>query len=802
MSARLHVRIHEDAWKVVSKEEKSRRRLETVVRRIAHFCEHGLRLWDNQIRKVPGGFKLQFSRSHRMPFTLEATHEGHWMATLWAVLDHREGESLHRKGIDLPSEPLEYDVIDREVEALSEEEVNHITLYQGGLFRIASVEDVGRVAQGLKKELEWYLYEEQRALVEKVGPVLVNGAAGSGKTTVALYRMLTYTNNAGEAPLYVTYTARLKRHAEALFRQLTPLDARAPSFWTLEELCRAHVEDSLHRFPVSNFVGAQQFRQAPFLRGARLPSSPDVLWEEFRGVIKGGFQNVHAGVPFMERAFYLNEVSGSQSHFNPGEKVRVYDLFLQYTRWLEERGYWDDIDLARAAIAGSSPTPYAQVIVDEVQDLTTYHVEFLLRFCGSPEGLFLAGDPQQVIHPSRFEWSRIKEQVYRRYMPAFPNVRNALRPHTIQVNFRSARPIVDVANQVVQWRREGPLNDRFEPLVAVREGLPVCRLNIATRNQLSGNRRLSHRLMVIVPNETAAEGAIAEFGREFVFTVHESKGLEADFVILWKFFSPEFEEWLFQNGPACRKNGNAERLRYQTNLLNVALTRAREELYFVGEDFPSDWAPFQGIPFDEGQRALVRLQELLSLSSQTDEYFNRACEIEEAGNFEQAISMFERAGAHTESLRVRGRLAEVKKEWREAAQFYYRAGQPGHAARCFELAGMDFERFEILLRMPDEEAFALAEEYVRDVKKLVRLKGNVAQAVVRSLAETGQGAHLDTLYRYTLGMSRLQRDQLREHVQDLDRLTQTSRDYTRTRKDILTKLDALNATLASTSTPE
>lgn len=790
MNALSKVCLHDEVWNVISGNAFLRKRLDAVVRRVEHFCVNHLRIQDDTIRKVPHGYKVRLTKALRMPFTLERMGDEGWKATFWAILDHKEGEVLHSTGIQAG---FEEDLHTLDADPIEPDTHMQRWAQKAPLFRVSTPEEIRSRVMTEDSDLPWDLGPEQRALVERPGPILINGAAGSGKTTVALYRMVAYAHEQGVAPLYVTYTRRLLKHAEKQFAQLSAPTVAKPVFSTLDDLCRSCIPDVQARFPQDRYVGAQAFKRAPFLRSTKLLSSPEVYWEEFRGVIKGGYQNVERNVPYMDKDFYVNQVPQKQSLFHQDDRPRVYDTFKAYQDWLKREERWDDIDLARVAIQGARPQTFSQVFVDEVQDLTTFHLAFILRFCETYDGLFLAGDPQQVIHPSRFEWDRIKTQLFTHFSGVDRRLGEKLKPHTIEVNYRSAQPIVDVANYIVEWRKE-ELRERYMKLRAVRSGGPLCHLPVSAGDALSGNERLTHRLMVIVPNEVAAAEALNRFGQGYVFTVHEAKGLEADYVVLWNFFSPTFEDWLFQSDSRRKGNGHSERLRYQTNLLNVALTRAREALFFLDDHLPKTWEPFSRVKWERESFAHARFQAILQEQSSEKDYTRTAADYEMAGQYEQAIGMYENAGARADAERVRGIIAEQAQEWLKAAGHYRTAEVHSDAARCYEKAGLDFERFEMLLRSEDAYAGLQIDEYLKEPKKLMRLTGNVPEAIVRSIIDTERGEHVDTLFKYALNKSRHQRDDLRTKVNDFMRLTTRSRDYTRSRSTIQQALNALNAT--------
>src|SRR4029453_14640186 len=96
---------------------------------------------------------------------------------------------------------------------------------------------------------------------------------------------------------------------------------------------------------------------------------------------------------------------------------------------------------------------YDHLVCDEAQDLAEIQRELLLRLVPgrSLGGLFLAGDPQQVINPSGFRWAEVRSRIRDRFIErgrAAPELAPLTR------NFRSVRGLVELANEVIAFKRE------------------------------------------------------------------------------------------------------------------------------------------------------------------------------------------------------------------------------------------------------------------------------------------------------------------------------------------------------------
>jgi superfamily I DNA/RNA helicase len=226
---------------------------------------------------------------------------------------------------------------------------------------------------------------------------------------------------------------------------------------TIHELCMQHAgADSHSRFHKDRYVDFKKFDEFISSRN-RSGFSSDMLWEEFRGVIKGCYfltKDLTRSSISLAEYQDLNRIGLSKDFdalFAVEDRATIHKLFNLYQNWLKQETLWDDLDLSRQALLNvRTQYPhgrYDQVIVDEVQDLTIYQVQLLLSLAKNPEGVFLAGDVHQSIYPSRFRWERLKQQVYEFY-----NAKYTPMLSVIDKNYRSVRPIVNICNTIARFR--------------------------------------------------------------------------------------------------------------------------------------------------------------------------------------------------------------------------------------------------------------------------------------------------------------------------------------------------------------
>lgn len=696
-------------------------RLDALARIAWQFHEGGRCAPGKQIRHLGDGlYKMRLTAALRVPFFFSESPSGVALH-LGDIGSHEAGEVWHRvppvvsiaEALDFTPEP----VLIEFAEPLRSERP----------WPIRRVWDPSWDARrrhepdaGLLLDLD----EEQRAIALSAGPVLLKGGAGSGKTTVALYRLIMGHAAGAGSQLYVTYTPQLKRHAERLYACLAPRRDHAPRFMTIEEVCRAIVRDADQRFPAERRATREVFKQRLFGRLNRfIGRDPERYWEEIQAVIKGDEQLL--ATP--ERAYLAREAYLRSPLRTSDDPDAFYRLFEDY----RALGLWDDLDLAQAAhralLSQENPLgTFDELVIDEAQDLTPFHLGILMRLCARPDGFFLAGDTQQAIHPGRFDWLRSRERLYRHWGIAM--AREAVQQ--LGTNYRSPAPVVSLANAIAAWRGESLGDPDASRVVALKDGPGVARLKPGEVPPLPPPDRISARLMIIVPDEAARDALRPRFGEAPLFTIHEAKGLEREHVVLWNLLDADFEVWE-------RRDPLDSRLRYAVNRFNVAVTRAVAQLFLVDAFVPEGWGPLAACPLVEGAPAIERLQDVFE-SRDEDAAFvaGRARELEANGNLAQAAALYERIreweraaachealsrwdGAalcheHAGNFKKAAACAEKAEFWRDAATYYDMAGDRRRAAENLVRLGAWQEALPRLKALEDTAGVARCLERLGD----------------------------------------------------------------------------------------
>jgi hypothetical protein len=305
------------------------------------------------------------------------------------------------------------EVLERVTAPVRAEDQVDVTDYAAAMSRPATLVTTDDIA--LQAALEdnfarWqvFLHPAQRKIVEKSynGPARVSGGPGTGKTIVALHRVVHLADRLPGGSGSILFTTFNKNLAADLRSRLLELAGR----------------DILDRVEVINIdaLASKVVTEAePGARRHWMDDSKAVeAWETMLlelGVADwdGRFLNdewsqVVLGQALSSRDEYFRaRRAGRGRTLNRVQRAEVWQLVEQFTKRLREQNLWTFRQVAAEAArierrqAAAQNYRYLHVVVDEAQDLSAAHW-MLLRAMVAPgtNDMFLAGDTHQRIYDS------------------------------------------------------------------------------------------------------------------------------------------------------------------------------------------------------------------------------------------------------------------------------------------------------------------------------------------------------------------------------------------------------------------
>jgi DNA helicase IV len=434
---------------------------------------------------------------------------------------------------------------------------------------------------------------------EATGPVLIQGIAGSGKTTVALYR---------SAWLFNELSDELSQDNSAIV-VLNPL-LRSYISNSLEKLSLPRMK--VHTFPewTAHSLGLPNLAKAAGIASGspalqRLKADVRLLRRLEQVIISHQFGELCSSESFLEEAclliqkaliapFKRDEGRGRTAEFSEKtvDEARSYYSTLSaddFDRHDLNLALWIKLEASRiGTYTGTHPRRYDVLIADEAQDLNAVELSCIALAARDPRGLTLVGDSsQQTESESELPgWPFVQELVRKPGEADTPLIK-------LTVPYRCTLPIMQFAaacrgDKIPAEGRSGPrplwVRCRREEIghahiiqwlteaLRVHPG-SLCSVLCASRDEA----RVAASML------KPAFGNLVELADPCAFTIDEgilvsdiaqAKGLEFSSVLLWN--------------PSKKKLPDSP---LSANLLYVAATRAQDELCVISWDQPSPRLP-------------------------------------------------------------------------------------------------------------------------------------------------------------------------------------------------------------------
>jgi hypothetical protein len=586
-----------------------------------------------------------------------------------------------------------------------------------------------RILTGLRsaQELPIRLSPQQERILASPLPLLFQGVAGSGKTTIVARMAHRQFVGAAVAPsvLIVAFTEELREFTEIILKSLSdlePVQFSSIEVRTWRELC-----DSL-----ATHANLPSFAWAPrgffleqlqlHIRASAMTAKTKYLEHEIHNFIqstlKGQAIDPANPPPPSRQALLRMDSTPVDGRIDRGA---LYDLAQHYQHALAIRGLSDDTDAARRLLAHIDSLPkYDYVMVDEVQDYTLVQLLLLSRMCRRPEGLLFAGDVDQTLHSSDFTWQSVRQAIWKAWGSSPP------KPLSIDYNYRNPQPVTNLANMLLEMRsRELRMPDPTPALSnqaltprPIRLVLPQAQLDALLVELASKIGSLG-----IIRKDEQDDIFISGIKMERSFTPGMIKGLEFNVVCLVNFNED------YKGLVAKTKAHSDSQRRLQFNEVYVSVTRTRAQLLLLDHRALRTglWESLDISPLIDEAESVAALSRLVTARFENrtrhDWEFD-AGEFESLGAYaaagecwersgrpERAALNYERAGRLEKALHIYrsiqdfeagARIALRLGRHRDAADFLEHMGELGKAAALWASMGRRLEAARLYQRAAEE----------------------------------------------------------------------------------------------------
>ncbi|MFI9504354.1 UvrD-helicase domain-containing protein [Nocardia sp. NPDC052566] len=455
-----------------------------------------------------------------------------------------------------------------------------------GLFEKSEVLG-GQRAATLARPLEtWriYLDPDQRALVNRTfnGCARINGPAGTGKSLIALHRMVRYARQRPGRLLFLTHVRSLAACMQNDFHRLAPEVGERAEFTSLHAYARRLLKQRGIEFhPASTTQTETAFRRA----WARRTTSFE-QWHPDRGYWQDEIHRVIKGNGLTELAEYQRNRRIARHRLDREQLSRVWhELYLPYQEYMSESGDLDFNDVIAVALDSVRATPieqpYGLVVVDEAQDLTLNSIRLAHSIAGggSAAPLLVVDDFQQQMYPGGWRLRDAGIDVVGRSVTLRVNYRNRANIHRYAVEAGAvnavdgtegvpAVPLSDADAILPGGRIEVEHGADAHLIEALVRAIHHCGAALSDIAVLTRTNRTCDRLSAALNAAGIATMPLDKFDGSHheavkVGTVHRAKGL--NFLAVFRFVDADDD---------------------QPHHRHVALTRARDYLWegFVDQE--------------------------------------------------------------------------------------------------------------------------------------------------------------------------------------------------------------------------
>lgn len=410
--------------------------------------------------------------------------------------------------------------------------------------------------------------------------------------------------------------------------------------------------------------------------------SSEIAYKEIFGMIYGKYEPTDPSDMLLKEEY----CDLRKESFSRAECEAIYNIALDYGKFLTSKGYLDNNGLSRVLIDETTEPVYSIGVVDETQDFTQVTLYLLKKLCRK---LFCVGDAQQMINPSYFSFAYLKRLLYGEVTGVAE----------LKHNFRNAERIEKIVEKI------GDLNvKRFGTHSFVLRGQSVGENGDASATYVCGDGfldRLAEKrfdnLTIIVSSASKKEELRKKLKNVEILTVSEAKGLERNAVVLADVLSDSADKWKYLTAMVLNRKTADENsvFRYYYNLFYVGVTRAKRHLFVVEREQNPYFAELFKECFDQKSISdgIKRLSEIAGKTElDDDELLDRIRKFAELSQYENAYFTADRLSDDALRERERAKIFVHERfikngDYRGAGMEYWKRGYDDEAKEMFRLSG-------------------------------------------------------------------------------------------------------------------
>jgi len=432
------------------------------------------------------------------------------------------------------------------------------------------------------------------------GHNVVLGTAGSGKTTLAIYRAIYLARlDSEEKVMLITFNTTLVKYLEAIVGSEIPSNIEVRNYHKFARGYLAHkgkmpkwngivsgMEDGDNKKQLFVRKALEKVRSGN-AANSTLKRAEEVFLDEINWIEK-------MGIKTLDEYEKVERIGRFDTRIIRENRKYFFQVYEEYVNVRKEEGYlYDWEDLAQTVYdeleIDTEKRMYKHIIVDEGQDLSPIMIKSLVKAIPEDGTFTFFGDVAQQIYGSRLSWREAGLKIAKNKIWYFDR------------NYRNSKEIAQFAMAISESKYFVDKQDLVEPVLPTASSpLPAIvkfkneesELDwiVETAIRASGNQSIAillrnRELVDLVEEKLRIRkvspqilknkmGALNVNAKISVGTFHSAKGLEFDMVFL-PFCSTKY---LPSEERVLATESRDEALKDEAKLLYVAVTRAKRGL--------------------------------------------------------------------------------------------------------------------------------------------------------------------------------------------------------------------------------
>ena len=447
----------------------------------------------------------------------------------------------------------------------------------------------GNLPKPIKKQRE-VLY------MPATGHSVVLGTAGSGKTTLALYRAAYLSKpsmpHSGKT-LLLTFNTTLVTY----LNYLKPRELKDVQIETYHKFARGYL-NARNKMGPNRICSDSDERERYISQAVETVESNCEPSKFFKRPLKFFMDEIQwifgHGITSGDQYLVEKRVGRTGTRLSQNLRPSMYQILEKYIKIRNGNGKtydWDDIALhvRRELKTDSSPRFYKHIVIDEGQDFSPEMIRSLVAAIPEDGSLSFFGDVAQQIYGQRMSWRSAGLEIS--------------QPWLFRDNYRNTKQISQLGLAISRMPFFKDIADMVEPVSPRADGpLPAkvkCedeeqQIQIALESARDAAK--TQRVAILVKDNQQADVFSSKLGNEGVRlrrelkrwnegpgiyhgTYHSAKGLEFDMVII-----PFLDSGNLPDKEYMKVHGEEDALTHYGRLLYVAITRAKTRLVLLYSD--------------------------------------------------------------------------------------------------------------------------------------------------------------------------------------------------------------------------